>query len=153
MSRAYSSALLKSVFFRCHYSEDSVYPTYEDMSKHLNKTSHKVSFIGVRDNVGCTTLAAQEPTDDMQHSFGIPRYFFRFNLTSAICNQPYGFIHWSMFRLYNCHRTSFEGTMTRREWTTGPSTRPSVSPFCYLEDVIPSRFALGMYILYILCAV
>ena len=33
--------------------------------------------------------------------------------------------------------------MTRREWTTGPKQRDNINPFCYIEDVIPSRFALG----------
>ena len=141
--RAYTSALLKSVLFRCHYSSDMDYPTYDIMSKHLNKTNHKVSFLGVRQNVGCTTFTASEPRDDMQHSFGIPRFFFRFNLTSDISNQPYGYVNWSMFKIHRCHRSSFEGSMTRREWTTGPTTRHNINPFCYIEDVIPSRFALG----------
>ena len=113
------------------------------MSRHLNKTNHKISFLAIRDNVGSTTFAFPEPTPDMQHSFGVPRYLFRYNLTSAICQQPYGYVHWSIFKVSKCFRTSFEGTMTNREWTSGPKERPHISPFCYLEDVIPSRFALG----------
>ena len=141
--RAYSYGLVKSVLFRCHYKEDMKYPSYDKMSTHLNKTDHKVSFLGVRENVGSTSFSSANPTPDMQHSFGIPRYFFRVDLTSAISNQPYAYVHWAMFKLKTCHRTSFEGTMTNREWTTGPIERPHVNPFCYLEDVIPSRFALG----------
>ena len=143
MYRAYSRGLLKSVLFQSHYNDDNEYPTFEQMAKHLNKTSHKVSFLAIRSNTGSTTFHTQAPTADMQHSFGVPRYFFRFNLTSAICNQPYSHVHWAMFKLRMCHRASFEGTMTRQEWTTGPSVRQGISPFCYIEDCIPSRFALG----------
>jgi hypothetical protein len=142
MFRAYECGLIKSVLFRCHFEASNTYPTYQTMSTHLNKTNHKISFLGIRDNVGSTTFAGPA-TPDMQHSFGVPRFFFRFNLTSAISQQPYGYVHWSMFKVTKCHRTSFEGTMTRHEWTTGPSQRPRINPFCYIEDVIPSRFALG----------
>ena len=131
------------MLFRCHYNEEGDYPSYEEMSRHLNKTSNKVSFVGIRDNVGCTSFASRNPSDDMQHSFGVPRYFFRLNLTSSICNQPYGYVNWSVFKMSDCYRTSFQGSLTRREWTTGPVERPRINPFCYLEDVIPSRFALG----------
>ena len=140
--RAYEYGLIKSVLFRCHFDVSNKYPTYETTSSHLNKTNHKVSFLAIRDNVGSTTFAAQ-PTPDMQHSFGVPRFFFRFNMTSAISQQPYGYVHWSRFKISKCYRTSFEGTMTRNEWSTGPIERPGISPFCYIEDVIPSRFALG----------
>ena len=141
--RAYTHGLLKSVLFRCHYSENGMYSTFDDMAKHLNKTSHKISFLAIRDNVGSTTFHNPEPSADMQHSFGVPRFFFRINLTSAISAQPYAYVHWVMFKLHRCHRSSFEGTMTRREWTTGPKQRDNINPFCYIEDVIPSRFALG----------
>jgi hypothetical protein len=33
--------------------------------------------------------------------------------------------------------------MTREEWITGPTQHPHINPFCYIEDVIPSRFAMG----------
>jgi hypothetical protein len=33
--------------------------------------------------------------------------------------------------------------MSRNEWTTGPKQRPNINPFCYLEDMVPSRYALG----------
>ena len=48
-----------------------------------------------------------------------------------------------LLAIEKCHRTSFEGLMTRREWTTGPVEQSHISPFCYLEDVAPSLFALG----------
>ena len=150
-NRAYSYSLLKSVLFRCHYNKENKYPSYDEMSKHLNKTNHKVSFLVTRENVGSTTFTAANPTSDMQHSFGVPRFFFRFNLTSAISRQPYGYVHWAMFKVKKCHRTSFEGTMTMREWTNGPVERPGISPFCYLEDVIPSRFALGTVCVVCMC--
>ena len=80
--------------FRSYYNEHNVYPTLEVMTKHMNKMNHKVSFLGIRHNTGSTTFNVAEPTEDMQHSFGIPRYFFRFNSTSAIFNQPYSHVHW-----------------------------------------------------------
>ena len=132
------------MLFNCHYKDDNEYPTFEDMAKHLNKTTHKVSFLAIRSNTGSTTFHPQAiNTEDTQHSFGVPRYFFRFNLTCAINNQPYSHVHWAMFKLRKCHRASFEGTMTRDEWMTGPTARQGISPFCYVEDCIPSRFALG----------
>ena len=121
-----------------------MYPSYNDMGLHLNKTNHKVSFLSKRENVGSTTFNSQDSIpDDMQHSFGVPRYFFRFNLTSAISRTPYAYVHWATVKLNKCHRTSFECSMTNEEWMTGPASRPNVNPFCYIEDVIPSRFALG----------
>ena len=141
--RAYTQGLLKSVLFRSHYSEINAYSTFQDISKHLNKSSHKISFLAIRHNVGTTSFDTPDPPQDMQHSFGVPRYFFRFNLTSAISAQPYAYVHWVMFRLHTCHRSSFEGRMTNNEWTTGPRQRQNINPFCYIEDVIPSRFALG----------
>jgi hypothetical protein len=114
------------------------------MAKHLNKSNHKISFLATRDNVGCTTFPPNDPDDrEMYHSFGVPRFFFRFNFTSSLRGLPYGYVNWVRFNLHTCHRTSFEGSMSRDEWMTGPSARPNISPFCYLEDVIPSRFALG----------
>ena len=145
--RAYTSGLIRSVLVRTFFDEDNQYQSFETISKHLNKTSHKICFVVVRDNVGSTTFGFPEAANDanMQHSFGVPRFFFRFNLTSAICDQPYSYVHWVMFKLNKIHRTSFEGSMSRNEWRTGPTERPNINPFCYLEDMIPSRYALGMY--------
>ena len=143
--RAYSQGLLKSVLFRCHPSEDGLYPSYETMSQHMNKRSHKISFLCKRENVGCTTFRLPNPIpNDMQHSFGVPRFFFRFNLTSAITNQPFAYVHWAMVKLIHCYRTSFDCTMTINEWNSGPVQRPCINPFCYIEDIVPSRFALGI---------
>ena len=105
---------------------------FETISSHLNKTNHKVSFLAIRDNVGSTTFAAPQSTFDMQHSCGVPRFFFRFNMTSAISQQPYGYVYWSMFKISKCKRSPFEGTMTRHEWTTGPIERLRISTFCYI---------------------
>jgi len=148
-NRAYSYSLLKSVLFRCHYNKENKYPSYDYMSKHhLNKTNNKVSFLVTRENVGSSTFTSANP---IQHSFGVPRFFFRFTLTSAISRQPYGYVQRAMFKVKKWHRTSFEGTMTMREWATGPVERPHISPFCYLEDVIPSRFALGTVCVVCMC--
>jgi hypothetical protein len=99
----------------------SFHRAYEYGGCHLNKTNHKVSFSAIRDNVGSTTFAAPQSTFDMQHSCGVPRLFFRFNMTSAISQQPYGYVHWSMFKISKRH-----------EWTTGPIERLRISPFCYI---------------------
>lgn len=143
LCRAYTSGLLKSVLFRCHYNKDNDYPSFEDIVQHLNKTSHKLSFLVSRDDVGSTTYESSDPLKEEKHSFGVPRYFFRFSLTSSLFNIPYAYVHWVKFRMNKCRRTSFEGSMTRDEWTTGPTQRPNINPFSYIEDVIPSRFALG----------
>ena len=149
--RAYTQGLIKSVLFRCHYSDKDAYPTFQDISKHLNKANHKVSFVVIRDNVGSTTFEGHPAPENipqcMQHSFGIPRLFFRFNLTSAISAQPYAYVHWARFEMHTSHRASFEGTISRNEWTTGPIQRENINPFCYVEDIIPSRFALGKHCL------
>ena len=142
-NRAYSDGLLKSVLFHSYYNETNEYPSFQDMSEHLNKPNHKVSFVGIRDNVGSTSYHEREPPSEMHHSFGVPRFFFRFNLTSAISNVPYAYVHWVKFKLRRCHRTSFEGSIRRDEWVSGPTEHPNINPFCYVEDIIPSRFALG----------
>jgi hypothetical protein len=87
------------VRFRCYFDVSNKYSTCETISSHLNKTNHKVSSLAIRNNVGSTTFAAPQPTPDLQHSFGVPRFFFRFNMTSAISQQPYGYVYWSMFKL------------------------------------------------------
>jgi hypothetical protein len=136
-----------------------VYPTFEDIAGHLNKSNHKISFLASRDDVGSTKYPRDilvedvnkpreewKPPTEWNHSFGVPRFFFRLNLTSAMSNLPYAYVNWAMFALDACHRTSFEGQMTRNEWTTGPIERENINPFCYLEDILPSRFALGAFL-------
>jgi hypothetical protein len=73
--RAYTSGLIRSVLVRTFFDEDNQYQSFETISKHLNKTSHKICFVVVRDNVGSTTFGCPEAANDanMQHSFGVPR--------------------------------------------------------------------------------
>jgi len=141
--RIYTKALIKSVEFRCHYDEEGDYPTFQTMSKNLNKSIHKISFVGVRHNVGSTTFFYNNPPEEDQHSFGVPRFFFRLDLTSAIYQKPYAYVHWARFKIDVCHRSCFEGSIHLREWTSGPTERNNINPFCFMEDIMPSRFALG----------
>jgi hypothetical protein len=141
----YTHALVKSVLFHCRYHKDNEYSTFQDMSTQLNKMDHKISFVGVRENVGSTTYYDERTPirDSLDHSFGVPRYFFRLNLTSALYEKPYSYVHWARFKAIRSHRTCFEGAFSQNEWQTGPVERDNINPFCLLEDIIPSRFVLG----------
>ena len=76
-TRIYTRALIKSVHFQAFYDEDNRYPTNQDMSTALNLPHHKVAWLGVRENPGCTTFFDNEPAHTLKYAFGIPRTLHR----------------------------------------------------------------------------
>ena len=62
----------------------SDYPTYSDMASDRNARKNSLDFIGVPYNVGATSHRNAREAASLRHSFGCPRFFFRFNITSAI---------------------------------------------------------------------
>jgi hypothetical protein len=88
---------------------------------------------------------ADAKDEDMQIGFGRPKWFTRFNFTSAIYEVPYGKIVWCPLSLYSASRTLFEGYITPVDWETAEVERDSskLNPFISCDIILPSRFALA----------
>lgn len=140
----HDNALIKSIEFTTIFEEDSRnYPTYKEMSENIRKKQHKIPFCSVPYNVGSTSHHNPVNRDKYKHSFGCPRYFFRFDFTSAISSVPYAYVTWCRFSATSFYRTCFMGRFTQDEWQTGPKHRTSLCPFVTVDDIIPSRFVLA----------
>ena len=88
-NRIYVHALIKSIAFHTHFEEDRTdYPTYEDIATQPRLKANRINFLSVPYNVGSTTHYDPRQADQLRASFGCPRYFFRFNFTSAVTSIP-----------------------------------------------------------------
>ena len=136
---------MKSIELKTFYEDDnSMYPTLYDMSCNKRKRTNRVPFIAVSNNFyGCTTHYNPNLRDVQQKSFGCPRYFFRFNFTSAIFDEPYAYVDWIRFTAVSFRRTCFMGFISHNEWITGPLTRDKVCPYVRVSEMEPSRFLLA----------
>lgn len=104
----------------------------------------RLPFIGTANNFdGCTTHYDNNLSQEQNYSFGCPRYFFRFDFTSAINSIPIAYCDWVQFIATKFTRTTFMGLLTYSEWTTGPIKRANVNPFISLDTILPSRFVLA----------
>ena len=94
MYRIYQGALIKSIELHTFYEEDNKkYPTLSNMSTSRRIRNHRVPFIAVSNSFyGCTSHYNNNLRDEQQKSFGCPRYFFRFNFTTAIFDEPYAYV-------------------------------------------------------------
>lgn len=139
---------MKSIPIKTRYeAKASNYPSFAKMASDRNNTKHKLPFISVPYNIGSTTSTDRRLNTQGRlkklHSFGCPRYFFRFNLTSAIQEEPYAYVDWCCYRATNSTLTCFEGHISRTEWTTGPSCKPNICSFVTTDDMTPSRFVMA----------
>lgn len=127
------------------HDEHNNYPTYKDMSKNRRLRKHQVNFISVPYNVGCTTYfnPRDATRNENQRSFGVARYFFRFNFTTAIQDTAMAYVDWSMFNIKEVHRTCCFGRLARTEWSEGPKKHNNICPFIDATDIIPSRFVMA----------
>jgi hypothetical protein len=143
--RLHADALVKSIEFRTTFEPNpSNYPTYAEMAtSSRRKRINNIPFICVPYNVGSTTHFNPRLANSQKKSFGCPRYFFRLNLTSAIQQVPFAYVDWCVFTARMFEGTCFEGHMSRREWTTGPSFKERISPFVTMDDFVPSRFVMA----------
>jgi hypothetical protein len=114
------------------------------MSTSRRIRNHRVPFIAVSNNFyGCTSHYNNHLRDEQQKSFGCPRYFFRFNFTSAIYDEPYAYVDWVQFTAVSFRRTCFMGFISHNEWKSGPAFRDKVCPFVRVSEIEPSRFVLA----------
>jgi hypothetical protein len=140
----YQEALIKSILVKTKYEADPKdYPTYKTMAANRRLKKNKIPFLSVPYHVGSTTSHNPALNSQQAQSFGCPRYFFRFNCTSAIASVPYAYVHWSMFTATKFHRTCFMGHIFEQEWETGPRCRPEICSFVTLDDITPSRFVVA----------
>ena len=138
----YDHALIRSIAMKTYWKSNSTYPTYQEMAEDSTKKS-KATFICVPHNVGCTTISDLASMRLPNKSMGCPRYFFRFNFTSAIHEVPYAYVDWCSFQASRFTPTYYEGRMSNIEWTTGPSYKNGISPFVTIDVIAPSRFVLA----------
>ena len=136
---------MKSIELHTYYEEDNCqYPSLSDMSCNRRIKNHKIPFIAVSNNFyGCTSHFNPNLRDEQQKAFGCPRYFFRFNFTSAIFDEPYAYIDWIQFTAVTFRRTCFMGFVSHNEWTSGPKFKDRVCPFVRVSEIEPSRFLLA----------
>jgi len=142
----YHAGLIKTTLLDVRHRRDvEVPPTYKWLAERGKGRFDKSPFIGVETNVGSTSHHFPASKKDQQYSFGCPRFFFRFNLTSAITEVPYAYVDWSNFIATNFYRTTFEGHLTPHAWENGPLTRlrGNINPFICCEEFIASRFVLA----------
>ena len=118
------------------------YPTLSQMHEVQFSSRQKYPIIGINQNVGSTSFYDRKLADKQQFSFGVPHYFFRFNLTSAVYEKPYAHVSWIQFTAIQFHRTTFKGHITGDAFYNGPREQSPFNPFVLLDDVIPSRFAM-----------
>jgi hypothetical protein len=114
------------------------------MSTNKKGKRFRIPFVGTQTNFDkCTTHFDNSLRDEQNYFFGCPRYFFRFDFTSAISSIPIAYCDWVQFITTKFTRTTFMGHISHAEWTTGPIKRPGVNPFITLDSILPSRFVLA----------
>ena len=147
--RIFDEALVKSVLIKT-YPDKSVptgqgeyaYPTMSQMHEVQFTTYKKYPIVGINQNVGSTSHYDRRLADKQDYSFGVAHYFFRFNFTSAVYEKAYAHVNWIKFTAVKFHSTTFIGHMTGDEFYNGPRNDPNISPYVFLDDLIPSRFAM-----------
>jgi len=118
---------------------------HDSISNLILKSKLKVPILGVNRETGSTKWHNDNLREKQRFAFGIPRWFTRFNFTSAISNVPFVYVSWIKFTMedvpcdtHNC----FIGHMSAEEWNSGPFIHKGddINPFCSLDYIIPSRF-------------
>ena len=119
------------------------YPTLSYMHEVQFKSRQKYPIVGINRNVGSTKFYDRKLADKQNYSFGVARYFFRFNFTSVVYEKADSNVSWIQFTAVQFHRTTFIGHISGEEFYNGPRCDPNViSPYVFLDDLIPSRFAM-----------
>ena len=117
--RLHESATVKGVDIKCLPIQD----IDEELKSNSHDTFHKLSgsskknipILGIKRDTGSTTWHDMNLKDDQLFAFGIPRWFFRINFTSAICNVPYVYICWIKFTMEFRSNTCYIGHMASNE--------------------------------------
>lgn len=112
----------------------------------------KINFLATRQHIGSTYCSGNDLSNDNTPGmcFGCPRFFFRFNFTSASPNLPHAYMDWCHFERSTAtdintsfHYGCYMGRLSYDEWTTGPTYNPSFCPYIPLQVLQPSRFVLA----------
>ena len=83
------------------------------MASHKKGKKYRLPFIGTANNFdNCTTHYDNDLRHEQSYSFGCPRYFFRFDFTSAINSIPIAYCDWVQFIATRFTRTIFMGLIT-----------------------------------------
>ena len=118
------------------------YPTLSQMHENQFTTRKKYPIVGINQNVGSTSYYDRRLADKQNYSFGVAHYFFRFNFTSAVYEKAYAHVDWIKFTAIKFHSASFIGHIKGNDFFNGPCPDPNLNPYVFLDDLIPSRFAM-----------
>ena len=145
--RTYKTALVKSILLdvKGAYLDDDCF-SLEHMSGAGKGRYQKTPIIGVPYNNGCTTYPKKMTNAkkrQMQYSFGTVVEFMRFSFTSAINQVPFAYVSFVKYQATRGYRTTFEGKLTRREWSASPRDIGKANPYVPCDDFIPSRFVMA----------
>ena len=115
---------------------------HEPISKLILQSKFKVPILGVHRETGSTTWHDIAQRENQRYAFGIPRWFCRFNFTSAISDVPFTYVSWIKFTIESATKTCFIGHISADEWNGGPFINKSddINPFCSIDYIMPSRF-------------
>ena len=115
---------------------------HQSYNIHLVKSLHQLS-------IDKSKLPFVSTIIDGQQFFGLPKYFFRFNFTSAVDNVPCCEVQWvSSFIIEKQSRNCCIGSIKKDEWE---AWRPNIvnsskvfpSKFISFNDLLASRFCLS----------
>ena len=150
--RLHGSAIMQGIHIKC--------ATIQDINKELKENLHetisnliitsklKVPIVGVNRDTGSTNWHNIAERDNQRYAFGIPRWFCRFNFTSAISDVPFIYVSWIKFTLETATKSCFMGHISANEWNSGPFIRKSddINPFCSIDYIMPSRFDFYLHL-------
>ena len=115
---------------------------HDPISKLIINSKLKVPILGVKRETGSTSWHDEKLREAQRYAFGIPRWFTRFNFTSAINDVPFAYISWIKFTVENSPNNNYiQGYIGAQEWNDGPFIHrtDNINPFCSLDYIIPSR--------------
>lgn len=144
--RVRNKALVKSVLFETKDYSKGNFPSLQTMANNPKGRMNKIPFLCVNHNVGSTKFHDDRLKNDQNYSFGRPRFFFRFNFTSAIYDVPIAKVRWIDFVAVHFTRTTFAGHCTPNSWNetlTDDEHNSKYVPFVGLDDILPTRFVLS----------
>jgi len=116
--------------------------THDTIANLILNSKLKVPIVGVNRDTGSTSWHNDAERDNQRYAFGIPRWFCRFNFTSAISDVPFAYVTWIKFTIEFLTKTCFIGYISANEWNNGPFIHKSddINPFCSIDYLMPSRY-------------
>ena len=146
----YGSAYLKGVPIQCFpivdIQKELHVNNHDTLATLITNSKLKVPILGVHRDTGSTSWHDDNLKEHQRFAFGIPRWFLRFDFTSAIEDVPFAYLSWIKFTIESATKNCFMGHISADEWNSGPYIHKSdnINPFCSIDDIMPSRFDVIM---------